>query len=53
MEKTKVHVGCRVEPDIKAVMDRIATEGQWKSAQTLEILIKSHPRVKAEIRKGK
>lgn len=52
LPESKVHIGCRVAPVIKAALDKIADEGQWKPAQTLEILLKSHPRVKAEM-KGK
>ncbi len=48
----KVHIGCRVEPAVKRAIEKIASDGLWKPAQAVEILIKESPRLKAEMRKN-
>ncbi len=48
----KVHVGCRVRPDVKKALDSIAISGKWKPAQVLEIVVLESPRVKAAMRNG-
>ncbi len=48
----KIHVGCRVKPDIKKALDSIAEGGKWKPSQALEIVVLESPRIKAALRNG-
>ena len=52
LPNAKVHVGCRVEPAIKQVLDSIAAAGHWYPAQALELVIRESPRVKAALKKN-
>jgi hypothetical protein len=49
---TKVQIGGRVAPIIKLVIDEIADREQRTASQTLEILLKESPRIKAKLREN-
>jgi len=47
-QNTKTQIGARIDPNVAAVIEQIATEEERTTSSVVDRLLKSHPRV-AEI----